>query len=84
MNWKNEAKFGRNIQICREKAKMTQELLSIRLQIMGCDLTRSAIAKIEAGQRHIYPDEIKLIKEILQVSYEELFDFDMGDDKEEP
>ncbi len=43
------------------------------MQVAGCDITRSAIAKIEVGQRHLYPDEIILIKEILNVSYDEIF-----------
>lgn len=42
------------------------------MQVSGCDVTRSALAKIEAGQRHLYIDELKAIKEILKVSYEEL------------
>ena len=53
---------------------MTQETLSAKLQILGCDITRSAVAKIEVGQRHLYPDEIILIKKILKASYEEIFD----------
>ena len=52
---------------------MTQEQLSAKLQLSGCDLTRSAVAKIEVGQRHLYPDEILLIKNILGVSYDEIF-----------
>ena len=52
---------------------MTQEKLSAKLQLLGCDITRSAVAKIEVGQRHIYPDEIKLIKEILDVTFDEMF-----------
>lgn len=74
MNAKFEKKLGKNIRNLREKNKMTQEILSAKLQLLGCDITRSAVAKIEVGQRHIYPDEIKLIKEILNVSYEEIFD----------
>lgn len=73
MNADFEKKFGNNIRICREKATMTQEALSAKLQLGGCDITRSAVAKIEVGQRHVYPDEIKLIKEILSVSYDDLF-----------
>ena len=52
---------------------MTQEVLAAKLQLNGCDITRSAVAKIEVGQRHLYPDEIILIKEILKVSYEDIF-----------
>ena len=49
-------------------------MLSARLQTMGCDITRSALAKIEVGQRHLYPDEIILLKAILKVSYDDIFD----------
>ncbi len=52
---------------------MTQETLAVKLQVRGCDITRSAIAKIEVGQRHLYPDEIILIKDILKATYEEIF-----------
>ena len=69
-----EKRIGKNIRALRERAGMTQEQLSAKLQVNGCDLTRSAVAKIEVGQRHIYPDEIILIREILKVSYEEIFD----------
>ncbi len=74
MNKNIEAKVGSNIRSLREKRGMTQEVLSARLQVLGCDITRSAIAKIEVGQRHLYPDEIILIKQILGVSYDEIFD----------
>ena len=73
MNAEYEKHFGQNIRKLRESKKITQELLSAKLQVNGCDITRSAIAKIEVGQRHVYPDEIKLIKDILGVSYDEMF-----------
>lgn len=57
----------------REKSNLTQEQLSAKLQVNGCDITRSALAKIEVGQRHLYPDEIALLKKILNVSYDEIF-----------
>ncbi len=74
MNQKIEKMVGNNIRHLREKRNMTQDLLATRLQLAGCDITRSAVAKIEVGQRHLYPDEIILIKEILGVTYEEIFD----------
>ena len=40
---------------------------------MGCDIIRSAIAKIEVGQRHLYPDEIILLRKILDVEYDKIF-----------
>ena len=74
MNHTVEKRVGNNIRILREKANMTQEVLSAKLQLLGCDITRSAVAKIEVGQRHLYPDEIILIKKILNVRYEDIFD----------
>ena len=74
MNAVIEKRVGENIRSLRIKAGFTQESLSAKLQLEGCDITRSAIAKIEVGQRHLYPDEIILIKQILKTSYEEIFD----------
>lgn len=74
MNIEIEKKVGANIRKLREKRKMTQDLLATKLQIEGCDITRSAVAKIEVGQRHLYPDEVILIKKILNASYEDIFD----------
>ena len=74
MNKEIERKVGENIRCLREKAGFTQEMLSARLQLMGCDITRSAIAKIEVGQRHLYPDEIIFIKNILNIKFDDIFE----------
>lgn len=73
MNKAIETMIGNNIRTIREGKGITQEQLAAKLQINGCDITRSAIAKIEVGQRHLYPDEIILIKEILKTTYDEIF-----------
>jgi len=73
MNQEIEKEIGNNIRKIREIAGMTQEMLSAKLQLQGCDITRSAIAKIEVGQRHLYPDEILLIKEILNTDFDSIF-----------
>lgn len=73
MNSNYEKEFGSHLRRLREEKKLTQEQLSAKLQLSGCDITRSALAKMEVGQRHIYPDEILRIKEILNISFDELF-----------
>lgn len=73
MNAEIEKQIGANIRALREKAGLTQEMLAAQLQVRGCDVTRSAVAKIEVGQRHLYPDEIKCLKEILNVPYDDIF-----------
>ena len=76
MNPEIEKAVGANIKRLRKKAGLTQENLAAKLQIEGCDITRSAVAKIEVGQRHIYPDELILLKKILRTEYDELLDTD--------
>lgn len=73
MNAEYERALGQNIRALRMKKGFSQEQLAARLQVCGCDVTRSALAKIEVGQRHIYPDELRALREILGVAYEELF-----------
>ena len=73
MNKQIEAKVGSNVRKIREARGMTQDALAAKLQLCGCDITRSAVAKIEVGQRHLYPDEIILIRKILNTTFEEIF-----------
>ena len=72
MNENMERKIGANIRRLRGKANMTQDQLAAKLQLEGCDITRSAIAKIEVGQRHVYPDELIALRHILNASFDEL------------
>lgn len=74
MNDAIEKRVGENLRKLRIRAGLTQELLSAKLQLEGCDITRSALAKIEVGQRHLYPDELILLKKILNASYDEILE----------
>lgn len=76
MNAEIEKRVGKNIRYLRERLGYTQEYIATKLQINGCDITRSSVAKIEVGQRHLYPDEIIILKKILDVSYDEIFRLD--------
>ena len=74
MNFAIEKIVGQNIKRLRDREGFTQEALAAKMQLEGCDITRSALAKIEVGQRHLYSDEIILIKKILNVAYDEIFE----------
>ena len=76
MNKDIEKRIGENVRALREKRGYTQDYVATKLQIGGCDITRSAVAKIEVGQRHLYPDEIILLKDILGVEYDDIFNVD--------
>lgn len=73
MDFSYDKQMGGRIRLLRETRHLTQEQLAAKLQVRGCDITRSALAKIEVGQRHLYAREIKLLHEILQVPYDQLF-----------
>ena len=72
MNSTIEKQIGLNIRALREEKGITQDMLAAKMQLLGCDITRSALAKIECGQRHLYPDEIILIKNILCTTFDEI------------
>jgi transcriptional regulator with XRE-family HTH domain len=65
-------RVGTHMAWLRKQKKMTQEQLAARMQLLGCDITRSAIAKIEVGQRMLCPDEIKALHSVLDVSYDDI------------
>lgn len=77
MNKAIETAVGNNIRKLRERAGLTQDQLAAKLQVNGCDITRSALAKMEVGQRHIYPDEMILLHMLLNADYNDIFDVDM-------
>ncbi len=74
MNKEIDKRIGNNVRRLRKQKKMTQDQLAAKLQVNGCDITRSSVAKIEVGQRYLYADEIILIKEILGAEYEDILD----------
>ena len=72
MDYSYDSVVGRQIHAAREACGLTQEQLAARLQTSGCDVTRSAVAKMEVGQRHIYAVELRALRDILKVPYEML------------
>ncbi|MCM1286877.1 MAG: helix-turn-helix domain-containing protein [Clostridium sp.] len=65
--------LGRNIQTIRMKKNMTQVEVVAQMQLMGSNMSRSTLANIETGRRNIKASDLKLLKTIFNVSYEELF-----------
>ena len=72
MDHSYDQQVGQRIRAIRKERKLTQEQLAARLQTSGCDVTRSALAKIETGQRHMYAAELRALRDVLNVSCDEL------------
>ena len=66
--------IGKNIREARQKAQIGQTELVSRLQLLDVKMTRETLVKIERGVQHIQLEQLKGIKEVLNVSYEELLD----------
>lgn len=65
--------IGPKIRTARKSANMSQDQLAARLQVIGINIERSAIAKIETGRRPVSDIEIVAIAEILSVEVPWLF-----------
>lgn len=65
--------LGKNIQTARMRRNMTQMEVVEKLQLMGSIMSRSTLANIEAGRRNVKASDLKALKIVFDISYEELF-----------
>ena len=66
--------IGKNIRELRQVAGIGQTELVSKLQLLDVKMTRETLVKIERGTQHIQLEQLKGIKNVLGVSYEELLD----------
>lgn len=80
--YKNKAENGGN-NICGQRIseireslpeKTSQRKLADMLQMAGLDIDKNAVQRIESGKRFVTDIELKVIAEVLGVSYQELLD----------
>ncbi len=64
---------GKNIKIIRKNKKITQEDLCARMQILGYQISRSDISKLENQKKFITDFEIYGFAKALKVSILDLF-----------
>ena len=65
--------LGRNIQTVRIEKDMTQKEVIEKLELMGGLMSRSTLANIEVGRRNIKANDLKALKILFDVDYEEFF-----------
>ena len=70
----NRNTIGRNIRRLRKQQKIKQTEMIARLQLHQVGITRETLVKIEGGRQHIKLSQLKGIRDVLNVSYEELLD----------
>lgn len=65
--------LGRNIQTIRMNKNMTQVQVVAQMQLNGSNMSRSTLANIETERRNIKASDLRLLKMIFDVDYEEFF-----------
>jgi transcriptional regulator with XRE-family HTH domain len=65
--------IGAQVRRLRSQRGLTQDQLSAKLQLLGLDISRSGVSKIEAHLRCVADSELPFIAESLKVGIAELF-----------
>ncbi|MBR3780455.1 MAG: helix-turn-helix transcriptional regulator [Clostridia bacterium] len=63
---------GKNIAKLRMKMKISQRALADMMQLVGIDIDKNAVQRIECGKRFVTDIEIIAFAEIFKVTYDEL------------
>ena len=65
---------GRQVARCRKELKKSQREQADALQLLGLDVDKNAIQRIEAGKRFVTDIELKYLARVLNVSYDALLE----------
>jgi transcriptional regulator with XRE-family HTH domain len=71
---------GRNVAVMRKKLNISQRELAERMQLMGYDLDKNAIQRIESGQRFVTDIEVQALAKVFDVELPTLFDENLSED----
>ena len=63
---------GKNVAAYRKQINISQRELADRLQLIGLDIDKNAIQRIECGKRFVTDIEIIALCKVLKNSYEDL------------
>ncbi len=66
--------LGQNIRKLRLAAHLTQEEITAKMQLAGCDISRSIYSQMESGSYNIRVSELVALSEILGVDFNTLFE----------
>lgn len=64
---------GPQVRRLREAQNMTQEEFAARCNVMGLNISRGTLAKIEAQVRRVTDDEVALLAKALKTSVDALY-----------
>ena len=65
---------GKKVAIYRKEMKISQRILAEKLQIIGLEIDKNAIQRIESGQRFVTDIELIALSKVLKKPYDDLLD----------
>ena len=72
---------GKNVSFFRKQLNISQRELADRLQLIGIDIDKNAIQRIEAGKRFVTDIEIVALSSVLDKSFEQLLTENLSSNK---
>lgn len=66
--------IGGNVRRLRESRRIGQTEMVAKLQLRQVPITRETLVKIEGGRQHIKLTQLRGIRDVLGVSYEDILD----------
>lgn len=63
---------GKNVAKLRNNLGISQRILANKLQILGLDVDKNAIQRIEAGKRFVTDIELYYLCKVFEVTYDKL------------
>ena len=66
--------IGERLKALRSTKKLSQRDLARELQLIGIDMDKNVITRIETNKRYVTDFELQALKEIFGVSYDYLID----------
>ena len=63
---------GKAVAKHRQQSKISQRELADRMQLIGIDIDKNAIQRIECGKRFVTDIELRALSRVLNISYAEL------------
>lgn len=66
--------IGERLKFLRQRDGLSQRDLASKLQLIGMDMDKNVITRIETDKRYVTDFELQALKEIFKVSYDYLID----------
>jgi len=66
--------IGKRLKLLRVQKSLSQRSLARELQLIGIDMDRNVITRIENNKRYVTDFELQALKQIFEVSYDYLID----------